>query len=524
MRRPVRFLVLAAGLAALSPLASAYYYFTYFAGRTGPFVPVPLKFASNTVTYVISSDGPTPLVAGDTFQAVVSQIRAAANVWNGVSTSAVRLVFGGLAPIPTQDTTPQVDIVFDDDLPPGLLALTKPTTVANPGDLIANGVTSLPILNSRVQLRKDFTNAAVPGFPVASYNDTFFLTVVHELGHALGLQHTWTSSAMSTFYTSASTKAAPLGPDDVAGISLLYPANGYPANTGSIAGSVLLGTGGVNLASVVAISTSGVAISSMTNPDGTYQINGIPPGSYYVYVHPVPPAAPGEGTPGGLVLPLDPLQNAFAANTGFGSQFFGGTTDWTQSPQVSVAPGKVSSNVNFNVQARSGPAISTMTVYGYPNGAKQAVGAPPLPSGTSSYVVFTASGILGGDKQSVAPGLNVSIIGGPAQLITGTAPYPANLNYYQNSYLISLFYANPIKAVTPVALSFTLNGDMYVLPSAFTVVPGGPPSISAVSGTADAQGNLTANIAGSNLNLNTRIVFDGAPASVEQVNDDGSLT
>src|SRR5207249_1866364 len=122
----------------------------------------------------------------------------------------------------------------------------------------------------------------------ASYYDSFFLTAVHEFGHALGLQHTLTSGVMSTAVTRATTKAAPLSPDDVAGISALYPAGAFLAEMGSITGRVTLGGGGVNLASVVALSTSGVAVSGMTNPDGTYRIEGIPPGQYYVYVHPLP--------------------------------------------------------------------------------------------------------------------------------------------------------------------------------------------------------------------------------------------
>ncbi len=103
---------------------------------------------------------------------------------------------------------------------------------------------------------------------------------------------------MSTITTSASTKANPLGADDIAGISLLYPAGNYLSTVGSISGTVTMNGQGVNLASVVVISPSNPAITTLTNPDGTYQINGIPPGQYYVYVHPLPPPLEGESTPG----------------------------------------------------------------------------------------------------------------------------------------------------------------------------------------------------------------------------------
>src|SRR4051794_11315590 len=120
MRSLRRLAVMAALVALLSPVASAYYYWIFYA--RGGFVPVPAKFdlaalpEPNTVSYFISDQAPGPLAPGDSFQAIVSQIRAAADVWNDVSTSAVRLKFGGLASVATQNWSPGIDVVFDDNL------------------------------------------------------------------------------------------------------------------------------------------------------------------------------------------------------------------------------------------------------------------------------------------------------------------------------------------------------------------------------------------------------------------------
>src|SRR6266852_3450644 len=94
-----RILTLAASLGAMSSFASGYYHWIYFANRTGPFNPVPARFdlnalPSNTVNYIISDQGPGPLVPGDSFTAILSEIQAAAGVWNGVNSSALRVQFG----------------------------------------------------------------------------------------------------------------------------------------------------------------------------------------------------------------------------------------------------------------------------------------------------------------------------------------------------------------------------------------------------------------------------------------------
>jgi len=131
----------------------------------------------------------------------------------------------------------------------------------------------VPILKSTLILNKDLSAQPV-------WSEAFFMTLTHEMGHTLGLQHTLTSSVMSTEITRAMSKASPLGDDDRAGVSALYPTPDFATRFGSISGRVTAGSAGMNLASVVALTLDGTAISALTNPDGTYRIEGLPPGNY----------------------------------------------------------------------------------------------------------------------------------------------------------------------------------------------------------------------------------------------------
>ncbi len=506
-------------LFGLTSVSSAYYYWTYFPGTAGPFQPYSAKFdlsalLDKTVLYFISDKGPGKLVDGDNYDALVSQIRLAAETWNAVPSSDIRIRFGGFETLGTAQATPGIDVVFDDDMPPGLLAQTKPFLPADVGDL-TKGPGFVPILRSKVQLRSDLTLKQQ-----ASYSDTFFLTMVHEFGHSLGLQHSTVSASMSTVTTRATTKARPLAADDIAAISLLYPVAGWTATTGSITGRVALNGNGVNLASVTALSANGTAISALTNPDGSYRIDGIPPGDYYIYTQPLPPPQQDELTPAAIVPPSDSHGGSFAAFTGFAGQFFPHTRDWTQAVTASVKAGAIVPNVNFDVDPRPGPSIYSMNVLGYlgPSGKEAYVHTPLLVSGYRGWIVFNGAGTLVPNSTNLTPGLAVNAIGPAARL------EPQYLGYFTAGYLLTVVDANQVSQPTPVALAVTTPNDLYVLPAALTVVPSAGPAISSVSGSTDALGNGSVTIKGDNLSQDTRVMFDGAPATAIQKNDDGSFT
>jgi Matrixin/IPT/TIG domain len=525
-----RILMLAASLAAVSSVASGYAHWVFYGSRSAPFNGVPAIFNlgilnNNTVSYFISDQLPGPLAPGDSSTNLVSQIQAAAAIWNTVPSSSIRLAFGGYAaigqPQTAPQTTPGIDVIFDDDdVPPGLLALTRLTWLTSDVSAVANGAPFVPIRRATIALRNNLlavpSGSSAPPSSLASYDDVFFMVAVHEFGHALGLQHTLTSGVMATNFTAATTKAAPLSPDDIAGISYLYPIQSYAQNVGSISGAVLVGGRGVNLANVVAVSASGTAISTLTNPDGTYQIQGVPAGQYYVYASPLPPAQTGESYPDNIVPPEDSLGNPFPADTGFDTEFSPGTRNLSQAAVVTVSAATGSPGVICNLQSRPSPAFSYLDTWGDYVGSN-AVPAPPLLAGTRQYIVFGGPGGVT-NSNALAPGLSVTTIG-------AATVEPKTLAYDGPGYAEIVVDPGQVQSPAWVALVVTLPNDMYVLPYAFSVVPTPAPAISAVSpGTVDAFGNTTVTLAGSNLSAATTVLFDGAPAAIQSVNSDGSLT
>ncbi len=497
-------------LAALllgTSLASGYYHFVRFAGRNAPFNAIVDKFDLNvltdkTVTFQIADNGPANLASGDSLAAFVSQLRSAARVWSEVETSELRIRFGGFFN-PSQPTpaTPGIDVVFE-DLPPGVNGYGSVTVR---GDLLP-GASFVPIQRSQIVLNRDLASRP-------SWSEQFFLTAVHEFGHALGLQHSFASGAMATEITRGTTKIRPITPDDAAGISVLYPTPMFRQLLGTITGRVTIGNEGVAMASVVAIAPRGAAVSTLTNPDGTYKIEGLPPGEYYVYAHPLPSALQGEPTPGNIIPPVDDRGRPFDFGANFDTLFFPAS----RAPFVTrtVVAGASSDGVNFSVTRRTTPGIHSVQTFSFP--AQNAVKPAQLyfAGGPRNFMAAAGVGLV--QNSQPAAGLQIATLGGFATVPNGAIrPYPSA----PASYIEVTFQFGQFSQEGPGHLIFSRGNDLYVLPNALRLSDRSAPQIESVTVRPDGASVL---VVGQNLAADTRIYFDGAVGTTRGVDEQGRL-
>ena len=276
---PAVFLLLA--LCGVQP-AHAYSHFTLFEGTR-------LQWETPRVRWFATERGATGVSATD-FQA--SLIRAFAT-WEAVPTATIAFEFVGFTSAqPHEDDGLSVFGFLDQPEMERVLGATTFVVDILTGEIVESDV---------------FFNSAF-AWSTTGASDRFDLqsVAVHEIGHFVGLGHSAIgetelrpdgsrrvlASAAVMFPISlgrGSTGDRELQPDDIAGVSDLYPDRDFRAATGGVRGRVRRGNRAALGAHVVAFNiktgtlTGGFAIGD----EGEFQIRGLSPGAYVIRVEPL---------------------------------------------------------------------------------------------------------------------------------------------------------------------------------------------------------------------------------------------
>ena len=389
-----------------------------------------------------------------------------------------------------------------EDLPPGLYGYGGPTATLAPVTP-ASGTPFIPIVRSAVHLNRNLT-ILPPSSTGPSYTSTFFLTCVHEMGHALGLQHTFTSATMSQATTRATTLSHPIDTDDIAGLSILYPTAAF-SQFGSITGKITNGGAGVHLASVVAIHPGWGAVSALTNPDGSFQIQGVPPGQYFVYAHTLPPDADilGPWNADGSVAPASGFTNALFYSGAQGAA--GGTTSLQQATPVSVQAGAATGAINIGLSSRSSVELYDVQLFGYINNI------PVQPAFLDLVTVNAQGSVVGINATGQGLGSNGQAPGLAVQALGSVSVYALQPVLYAGSTYVSVYMTVNESATTgPQHLIFTTPDYMYVSPA----WPESGAEHAADDHRHHENGDGTATITGTSWASDSLIYFDGLPASL----------
>lgn len=286
LRRVVTWcLVLASVCAAASP-AQAYLKFGFeLNGRA-----ITLSWPRVPIRYFVTNRGVSGVSASD-LQGAVSR---AFTTWESVPTASVAYAFGGLTFAGPGEDDGRNTLGFESR--PELdrtLAATSYLLDEVTGELLESDIFFNATFAWSVSAGGDRTRWDVESI------------ALHEIGHLSGLGHSaigeTESSAAGRRVSSVGAAMFPIAlgagdisgrrlwPDDIAGISDLYPEGGFTDTRGSVSGRVTKGGRGVYGAHVVAFDLeNGEQVGNFTlDTSGGFSIAGLRPGPHLVRVEPV---------------------------------------------------------------------------------------------------------------------------------------------------------------------------------------------------------------------------------------------
>ena len=370
--------------------------YTRLRNESGKFVfrpnPSNIQFLLNnrTLAGLLNTDG-NPIITADS--APMAAIGSALESWSEIAESTVSFLpaqLTGNAPngqngqneITVEDTPHNRQIVGD--------AIAVTMTFSSPSGAISEADIFLNPANLDVgDVPAPFSTTGAPG--------TFDLetTVLHELGHALGMEHSNVFGAsLWPFGRTGETRGRRLTADDIAFAVDFYPVNGAQAHLGRIRGAAAIQGGGpVKSGMAVAVNpATGMTISAQTSLlDGSYSLLA-PPGEYIVYLE----SLSGQVKPSNVALGEQEVTAPFP------------TTRFSGGPTVTAGGEAVA---DFTVTL--GPPALEIGLVGVSAGggpiAVHALGAHELPLGSSDVFLWGTGlqAVTEADLAVLAPTLQI---------------------------------------------------------------------------------------------------------------------
>jgi hypothetical protein len=432
------------------------------------------KWQNLPVPYKINSLGLPSSSNASEFVAV----QRAFDTWQNIPTSTIAFSYQGTTDIVNAGNDGTNIISFrDNDYPfsSGTIAVTVSTYSAQSfldADIVFN-----PVLS----------------FSTSGKDDAFDIQSIatHEIGHFLGLDHTAIVSAtMNPSGAKGSVHPRFLKSDDIIAASSLYPTASFTSTTGGFSGRITNGGANVFGAHVVALDTTqgSPIVSTLSQLDGTYQMVGLPAGTYSVYAEPLDGPV-SESDFGG---PYDSR-----VNTNFTTTFLGNTLDFSSRQIINVVAAGVVPNLDIAVLPAppstlnlTGPGLG---VYG--------------PQGVSGSFDVKGGGLVAGlNFYITGPGISVDSATFPS---TGNATVSVTISPSAPSGLRDLF------AQSTAGLSALTGG--------FIITDPDPALSSATPNSGGRAGGTRITLSGSNFVPGTVAYVAGLPLSNLTLVDSNTL-